>query len=132
MLCATREVIHLEPSGAAPGQARRAVRRVLGSAAAVDAVVSDDVAQTAELLVSELVTNAITHARGTVTVEIDCADHALSVTVSDDEPREPQLQPERPLADGGRGLRMIESLAGSWGVRPRKGGQGKDVWFRLP
>jgi anti-sigma regulatory factor (Ser/Thr protein kinase) len=95
-------------------------------------VVSDDVAQTAELLVSELVTNAITHTRGTVTLEIDCADHALSVTVSDDEPREPQLQPERPLADGGRGLRMIESLAGSWGVRPRKGGQGKDVWFRLP
>jgi anti-sigma regulatory factor (Ser/Thr protein kinase) len=124
--CATHEVVHLEPSNAAPSQARRAVRRVVGQ------IVPEDVTETAELLVSELVTNAITHGAGIVTVSIDCAGHSLSVTVSDDEPTEPELQPERPMSMNGRGLRMIESLAGSWGVRPRTDGPGKDVWFRLP
>jgi anti-sigma regulatory factor (Ser/Thr protein kinase) len=90
------------------------------------------VAHTAELLVSELVTNAITHGTGKVRVAVDCADHCLSVTVGDDEPTSPELQPERLLSMGGRGLRMIESLASSWGVKPRPDGHGKDVWFRLP
>jgi anti-sigma regulatory factor (Ser/Thr protein kinase) len=124
--CATHEVIRLEPSGSAPAQARRAVRQVLSH------VVSDDMSHTAELLVSELVTNAITHGRGVVTLSIDCSEHLLSVTVGDDEPSVPQLQPERLMALGGRGLRMIESLASAWGVRPRDGSPGKDVWFRLP
>jgi anti-sigma regulatory factor (Ser/Thr protein kinase) len=118
-------VIELEPSGTAPAQARRAVRRALNDQ------LSEDVTDTAELLVSELVTNAITHGTGTVTVSIDCAGDSLSVTVSDDDPGEPLLQPERLMALGGRGLRMIESLASSWGVKPRVGSPGKDVWFRL-
>ncbi len=126
MPCATHQVISLEPSGAAPAQARRVVRQLLLP------LVPADVTDTAELLVSELVTNAVTHGTGMVTISIDCADHALSVTVSDDEPAEPLLQPERLMALGGRGLRMIESLASSWGVKPRVGSPGKDVWFRLP
>lgn len=126
MSSVTHQVIHLEPSGAAPAQARRVVRKVL-----LD-IVPADVTYTAELLVSELVTNAITHGTGIVTVSIDCAGHSLSVTVSDDEPTVPELQPERLMAVGGRGLRMIESLASSWGVTQRKDSPGKDVWFRLP
>jgi anti-sigma regulatory factor (Ser/Thr protein kinase) len=124
--CATHEVIRLEPSGRAPGQARRKVREVLAD------IVPDDLTDTAELLVSELVTNAITHGSGIVTLSIDCSDDSLAVTVSDDEPTEPQLQPESLMALGGRGLRMIEALASSWGVKPHKDGPGKDVWFRLP
>ena len=126
MSSAKHEVIHLEPSGSAPSQARRVVRR------AVSPTVSDDVTQTAELLVSELVTNAITHGTGTVTLSIVLEDDSLSVTVSDDEPSVPELQPECLMALGGRGLRMIESLASAWGVTPREDGPGKDVWFRLP
>jgi anti-sigma regulatory factor (Ser/Thr protein kinase) len=98
----------------------------------VTPLVSADVVDTAELLVSELVTNAVIHGSGTVRLVIDCTDHCLSVTVSDNEPVAPKLQPERPLSDGGRGLRMIESLASAWGVRLRADGRGKDVWFRLP
>jgi anti-sigma regulatory factor (Ser/Thr protein kinase) len=124
--CATHEVIYLEPSRSAPAQARRVVRQVL------DHVTSEDVTDTAELLVSELVTNAITHGKGMVTLSIDCADDLLSVTVGDDEPTVPQLQPERLMALGGRGLRMIDALASAWGVNPRVGSPGKDVWFRLP
>lgn len=127
MPCATHEELDLEPSGYAPAQARRMLR------ATVSALVPADVAHTAELLVSELVTNAITHGSGIVRLSIDCANHSLSVTVSDDEPSAPMIQPERMLSDGGRGLRMIESLASAWGVNPRDGDRpGKDVWFRLP
>jgi anti-sigma regulatory factor (Ser/Thr protein kinase) len=125
--CATHEVIDLEPSELAPAEARRAVRRMVAAA-----LPKTDIAHTAELLVSELVTNAITHGVGRVRLVIDCANHCLSVTVSDGNPAAPELQPERLMADGGRGLRMLESLAGSWGVRLHADGSGKDVWFRLP
>jgi two-component sensor histidine kinase len=124
--CVTHEVRDLEPSGFAPAQARRMVREV------VTPLMPPDVAHTAELLVSELVTNAITHGTGMVRLSIDCADHTLSVSVSDDEPAAPSVQPELPLAVGGRGLRMIEALAGAWGVREHDNKPGKDVWFRLP
>jgi two-component sensor histidine kinase len=124
--CATHEVLDLEPSGFAPAQARRLVRDVVAP------LVPPDVAHTAELLVSELVTNAITHGTGTVHISIDCANHCLSVTVGDDEPTIPEMQPERLLSMGGRGMRMVEALASAWGVTPRADGGGKDVWFRLP
>lgn len=126
MPCVTHEVRDLEPSGFAPAQARRVVREV------VTPLVPPDVVHTAELLVSELVTNAITHGTGMVRLSIDCADHTLSVSVSDDEPMPPRVQPELPLAVGGRGLRMIEALASAWGVRAHDNKPGKDVWFRLP
>jgi anti-sigma regulatory factor (Ser/Thr protein kinase) len=126
MSCATHEVIHLEPSGKAPAQARRVVRQMLSE------FVSSDVSETAELLVSELVTNAITHGTGMVTLSIDITDESLAVTVGDEEPAQPELQPERLMALGGRGLRMIDTLASAWGVNRHVDGPGKDVWFRLP
>jgi anti-sigma regulatory factor (Ser/Thr protein kinase) len=95
-------------------------------------LVAPDVVHTAELLVSELVTNAVTHGRGVVRLAIDCGEHTVSVTVSDEDPTAPQVQPEQLMAIGGRGLRMIETLASAWGVTPHPDGPGKDVWFRLP
>jgi anti-sigma regulatory factor (Ser/Thr protein kinase) len=94
--------------------------------------VAPDVAHTAELLVSELVTNAVTHGRGVVRLAIECIDQSLSVTVSDDDPTAPQVMQAELMALGGRGLRMIDALASSWGVTPHRDGTGKDVWFRLP
>lgn len=126
MLCAAHEVVDLEPTGFAPAQARRVVRE------AVAEHLPADLLDTAELLVSELVTNAIVHGAGRVRLAIDCVQREVAVTVSDDEPAPPQLQPERLLSLGGRGMRMVESLAGSWGVNPHLNGHGKDVWFRLP
>src|SRR5206468_3999924 len=87
--CATHEVRDLEPSGFSPAQARRMVRDLVAP------LVPADVAHTAELLVSELVTNAITHGSGLVRISVDCVDHCLSVTVGDDEPARPEIQPER-------------------------------------
>jgi anti-sigma regulatory factor (Ser/Thr protein kinase) len=94
--------------------------------------VAADVAHTAELLVSELVTNAVTHGRGVVRLVIECIDSSLSVTVSDDDPTTPRVKQAELMALGGRGLQMIDALASSWGVTPHSDGPGKDVWFRLP
>jgi anti-sigma regulatory factor (Ser/Thr protein kinase) len=95
-------------------------------------VVPLEMTETAELLTSELVTNAVRHGAGVVTLTIERSPDAVSIHVADEEPGEPQVQPERLMSVGGRGLRMVQSLAGAWGVTPRDDGPGKVVWFRLP
>jgi two-component sensor histidine kinase len=122
---ATREVFSLAPSRRAPAQARAAVREFTGS------TVPSETSQTAELLVSELVTNALTHGRGTITVHLEHGASGLVVTVCDDDPSHPEVPPQVPLALGGRGLHMVEVLATEWGIAPNLSGPGKGVWFRL-
>jgi anti-sigma regulatory factor (Ser/Thr protein kinase) len=122
---ATREVFSLAPSRRAPAQARAAVR------AFAEPIIGDEAAGTAELLVSELVTNALTHGRGTITVQLEHGSTGLLITVCDDEPTHPEVPPQVPLALGGRGLRMVEVLADDWGITPAASGPGKGVWFRV-
>jgi two-component sensor histidine kinase len=122
---ATQELYRLAPTGAAPAEARRLVRDSVG------VQFPGDTAHTAELLVSELVTNAITHGSGEVSITIEYGVRSVTVAVSDGSSEAPSMQPERLLSLGGRGLRMIETLASAWGVTPRPEG-GKNVWFRLP
>lgn len=118
-------VLRLQPVSTAPAEARRAVR----SAGATH--VATTVTDTAELLASELVTNAITHGAGLVTIAIECEDGTLAVAVSDDDPAFPVVQPEQLFAVRGRGLRMVDSMASAWGVAARAEGPGKVVWFRV-
>lgn len=122
---ALREVIALEPSRLAPAQAREAVRRFAGSS------VADDVTSTAELLASELVTNAVVHGLGGITLTMQYDEHGLAVTVHDDEPSPPVIPAPHPLSLGGRGLRLVDGFASAWGVTPDVDGAGKGVWFRL-
>jgi len=122
---ATQQVYWFAPTGAAPAKARRMVRESARLQLSAESV------HTAELLVSELVTNAITHGSGQVVVTVDSDEAGVLITVGDSSSEAPLLQPEQPLALGGRGLRMIETLAAEWGITPRPEG-GKDVWFRLP
>lgn len=124
MQCATREVLTLSPSRHAPAQARQAVYEFATA-------VSPSAARTAELLASELVTNAVTHGRGEVRVVMEYDDRGLAVTVSDDEPAQPQVESPMSTAVGGRGLRLVEVLSSDWGVEPDRRGRGKGVWFRL-
>jgi anti-sigma regulatory factor (Ser/Thr protein kinase) len=119
-----RQVVHLEPTLSAPSQARRAVRTLAPG-------LPVDTADLAELLTSELVTNAVRHGTGRVTLVIECGDGVLAISVSDDDPGMPFAQPEELLAVGGRGVRMVQRLSQSWGVTPRESGNGKMVWFRL-
>lgn len=80
----------------------------------------------ARLMVSELVTNALIHGTGTISLRIDVERDGLRIEVSDQGQVELRPSPT-PGAHGGWGLRIVEQLADDWGVRA---GSTK-VWFRL-
>ncbi|WP_030350656.1 ATP-binding protein [Streptomyces scopuliridis] len=92
-----------------------------------------DSAAVAELLISELVTNALVHTDDGAVVTATIADSRLRVEVRDfvaGVPAPPA--PERPVPDDathGRGLALVRSLADDWGIRARP--VGKVVWFEL-
>jgi anti-sigma regulatory factor (Ser/Thr protein kinase) len=103
------------PGGAeAPGHARRLASSHLRD---IDRGVASD----AELIVSELVTNSVRHARvGTdqrVTVDLILLEEHLRISVTDPGCEvEPRLLGERPDGFGGHGLRLVEQLSAAWGV----------------
>ena len=87
---------------------------------------------TALLLVSEVVTNAVLHGRGKAVLDAHLAPERLEVGVTDDNPVPPEVQHvEEVLAESGRGMLLVEQLAARWGVEPTASG-GKRVWFELP
>ncbi|MFE0105203.1 ATP-binding protein [Streptomyces sp. NPDC059009] len=84
------------------------------------------------LLVSELVTNAVTHASaGEREVEVAVtalADGSCFIEVSDGDPRLPEPRPAASCnGENGRGLRLVDAFAEAWGVW-RRGRYGKTVW----
>src|ERR1700712_3840990 len=91
------------------------------------------VADVAELLSSELVTNAVVHARSAIELEAAWTHSDLRVDVRDAGTGAGQVQaktsPAPTEAEGGRGLAIVASLADSWGVEET--GHGKSVWFSL-
>ena len=86
-------------------------------------------ADTATLLVSELVTNAVLHARTECELVVRFADEVLRVEVHDQSPVPPGLRRYQPDAATGRGMLLIETLASAWGTD--LSGEGKQVWFEL-
>jgi len=90
----------------------------------------DDLASVAELLLTELVANAVRHARTPFTVMMRWNGSALHCEVSDANPLPPRPHLDLdPTALGGRGLLMIDQLASAWGTELAP--QGKTVWFDL-
>lgn len=112
----------LEPEDAAPGRARRLARRALGRWG-LDAV-SDE----AELLVSEVVTNAVRYAERPVTLRLLRTD-VLRCEVGDDAPQLPRQRRARDTDEGGRGLFLVNRLARRWGATRLS--TGKVVWFEM-
>jgi len=88
-----------------------------------------EICDTLTLLVSELVTNAISHGRSQARLRVMATTSAVRVEVSDDDSRLPVLTPTDPDALGGRGLGMVDLLATAWGVREEA--VGKTVWIEL-
>ena len=112
----------------APALARRFARGFLADAGA-----GARCQQVAELLVSELVTNALVHAQTTARLWITVIHGVARVEVTDDGPGQPVQRDPGP--DGGYGLWLTDTLARSWGVTrpgdtPAK--PGKTVWFTVP
>lgn len=89
-----------------------------------------DVAETAMLLTSELVTNVIVHARTPMRLDLDVAADAIRVAVVDDVPRQPALRRAHDARLTGRGMNLVAELSAQWGVEPSP--PGKTVWFELP
>ena len=89
----------------------------------------EDSAQALELLTSELVTNAVLHARTRLSVGVAPLVGGLLVTVADRNLLPPTEQPYSETRTSGRGLALLEGLARRWGVAT--GDDGKTVWFVL-
>lgn len=84
----------------------------------------------AELIVSELVTNALEHGKGEIVVRAVAREGSLYLSVSDDESNEPQLRQVNATSSRGRGLLIVDRLSSRWGVTPSAGG-GKAVWAAI-
>ena len=86
----------------------------------------------AELLVTELVGNAVVHGSGPVGVTLEITGGALTVGVRDSHPGRPVLRHVGAEATGGRGVALVDALSTRWGTVPEPaGGPGKTVWFCL-
>ncbi|HSP39017.1 MAG TPA: ATP-binding protein [Frankiaceae bacterium] len=88
-----------------------------------------DVVDTALLLVSEVVTNAVRHAVGSPLIIGVETEPVLMVSVEDASP-EPPVHDDAALdAESGRGLGLVDALATTWGWH--RSSPGKVVWFEL-
>ncbi len=87
--------------------------------------------ETAVLLVSELVTNAVRHARDSdaITLELQAAGTWLRIEVQDADPRWPQPRTPAGFDESGFGFVLVDALAGKWGVRETA--TGKAVWAEV-
>ena len=82
-----------------------------------------------QLLVSELVTNAVIHAHSGAVVSMEGDQDLVKVSVRDDSSTEPALRDCGPDEIAGRGLQLVNRIARRWGVNIVTGG--KSVWFEL-
>lgn len=113
-----------------PGAVRSARAAVRGQLRSWE--LDTSVADTAVLLVSELVTNSLRHASGPIGLRLvrpSGTREALLVEVSDTRPDPPRERWPRPDDESGRGLQLLASSSRRWGTRPD--GTGKAVWFEL-
>jgi anti-sigma regulatory factor (Ser/Thr protein kinase) len=126
LIAAVRAVGQFGPRREAPVSARRFARDFVARAGADQRCL-----EITELLVSELVTNAVVHARSAVRLGIRAEDGAVHVEVADEGPGEPVLR--QADTTGGYGLWLVDTLAWSWGTTRQYGARGgKTVWFTLP
>lgn len=123
-------VIALAVAASAPGQARRTLRGWLVTSRKCATEIMD----TADLLVSEVVSNAIRHTESaTVPMTLSWRGSRMRVGVEDTHSRlvgPPVPSPPSESGGGGRGLWLIDQLADAWGSE-RIRTTGKTVWFEL-
>ncbi|GAB2892223.1 ATP-binding protein [Streptomyces mayteni] len=120
---------HLPAVETSPAEARRRTRHQL-----LEWHTPLEICDNAQLVISELVTNALRHTDSdSVGCELELLGGLLRVAVAS-EGRGPRHTPTvaGPQDEGGRGLLLVCALASVWGVRPRDAGRGHVVWADLP
>lgn len=105
---------------------------VEGAADSVGAAAANAV-DGAVLMLSEMLTNVLVHTDGDALMVAEVTGEpgtrVLRVEVSDQSDELPHRRDPGELASSGRGLVLMDLLAGSWGVDPR--GEGKVIWFEM-
>ncbi|MEU9300071.1 SpoIIE family protein phosphatase [Streptomyces sp. NPDC048269] len=123
----------LEPAKIAewevPGEPSAVSRVRNAGSAQLSAWGLDDIAFTTELILSELVTNAIRYGSAPVRVRLLC-DRSLICEVSDGSSTSPHLRYAATTDEGGRGLFLVAQYADRWGTRYTD--RGKVIWAELP
>jgi serine phosphatase RsbU (regulator of sigma subunit)/anti-sigma regulatory factor (Ser/Thr protein kinase) len=121
---APRDVAYwfLEPRAQTAGRARRLVRHALRRWDL------EPLVEAAELLVSEVITNAVRYAERPVTLRLLRTD-VLRCEVGDDAPTLPRMRHAQPQDEGGRGLYLVNRMAQRWGATRLS--SGKVVWFEM-
>jgi two-component sensor histidine kinase len=119
--------VRFAPSPQSAARARHFIARTLAAWQGLTGA-----AETAVLLTSELVTNALRYSQGSVKVHVDVDEQTQTVRISvhDADPRMPQLLAVAAEAENGRGLWLVDALAKRWGTEQLPG-DGKQVWFEL-
>ncbi|WP_344259610.1 SpoIIE family protein phosphatase [Streptomyces sodiiphilus] len=115
-------VTELEPRAESVREARRLVRAMLADWDL------GEIEESVELLVSEVVTNAVRYAERPVTLRLLRTD-VVRCEVGDDVPQLPRMRQAGPADEGGRGLYLVQRLARRWGAT--RLGTGKLVWFEV-
>jgi anti-sigma regulatory factor (Ser/Thr protein kinase) len=118
--------LQLPSQTTSPGEARRFVGDVLRG----HGLDTGEVVDAALLLTSELVTNAVLYAAGTINVDVDLDLTAVRVEVGDDSADPPAPRDADADSSSGRGLHLVEAIARAWGVEQHRD-DGKVVWFEL-
>ncbi|MEU5429685.1 ATP-binding SpoIIE family protein phosphatase [Streptomyces olivoreticuli] len=112
----------LDPRPQTARQARRLAKRALARWGL------DELSDAVELLVSEVITNAVRYAERPISLRLLRTD-VLRCEVGDDVPQLPRLRQARPSDEGGRGLYLVNRLARRWGATRLS--TGKVVWFEM-
>lgn len=117
--------VSLSSDGASVGAGRRAVGNELAHRG-----IAPEVIETVELMASELLTNAVLHTRGGVSLVVTVIDQLIRVEVTDDSSGRPVLRHPPADSTSGRGMEIVDALASQWGVDALPAG-GKSVWFEV-
>ncbi|MFD6229270.1 ATP-binding protein [Streptomyces sp. NPDC060232] len=126
-------ILHLDLHGrSAAARARRATRAHIAAAAASGREPLPPLAMdTALLLISELVTNAVRHTGGGCLLEVRLTSDGIDIEVTDTSDAEPE--PRRPdrRGEGGWGWHLVNRLGTDVGIRHHAAG-GKTIGVRVP
>ena len=115
--------LELKPEPAEARRARCHTRDVLESWSL------GELNEVAELVVSELVTNAVAHTTSPARLRL-VLEEALLVELIDTSSLPPEVHQALDDEEHGRGLALVDAFAADWGWRPDAGG-GKTTWARL-
>ncbi|MET8759159.1 ATP-binding protein [Lentzea sp. NPDC004782] len=116
--------VTLSAEGGSCARARQVVRD-----AASSWELPEDLADDAQLVVTELVSNGIDHGEGLITLTVSRRPGGMLVEVHDESAKQPQLRPVDPNSARGRGMQLVQALSARWGTKPD--GRGKVVWAEL-